>query len=276
MKNLKITLASIFMIALSSVQGQINPAVNLDKTFRILNGPYVNSYTNIDCLTTEFLSFSNYQIFYSNADGNKLECSPRYGYNQEFWVITNVGNNYYTIKNNFANLSIDNLGSSVEGAGIVNKVPNTSDSQKWQFVSIGDNLYKIISKVSGKALTRAGKNMSQKNFTGDFEQKWRISDNSRGNLNDLLPDPKVTVSSIFPNPVTGDYMNVKVNIDRSGSQDYKIYDIQGNLVVNFYENLNKGNNTFQVYVGGISRNGEYVFSLMVDGRAYTKKFFVRR
>jgi hypothetical protein len=158
----------------------------------------------------------------------------------------------------------------------VNKVPTTGDSQKWQFVNIGDNLYKIINKVSGKALTRAGQSMSQKNYTGIIGQKWRLSDNSNGNLSDLLPVPKVTVNSIFPNPVTGDYMSVKVNIDRSGYQDYKIFDMQGNQAKYLYENLNKGDNTFQVYVGNLRKSGQYVFTLYVDGRAYGKAFFVVR
>jgi hypothetical protein len=276
MKKLKITLVALFIIALSSVQAQINPLVNLGKPYRILNGPYINNYSNLDGLTTQFLNFSQDLSSFSSVDGNRLECFPRDGYNEEFWVITSVGNNFYTIRNNHANLSIDNLGSTVQGAGVVNKIPTTGDSQKWQFVNIGDNLYKIVNKVSGRALTRSGKSVSQKNYTGVIGQKWRLSDNSNGNLSDLLPEPKVTVSSIFPNPVTGDYMTVKVTIDRSGYQDYKIFDMQGNQAKYFYENLNKGNNTFQVYVGNLRKSGEYVFTLYVDGRAYGKKFFVTR
>jgi Ricin-type beta-trefoil lectin domain-like/Secretion system C-terminal sorting domain len=276
MKNLKFTLVALFMIALSSVQAQINPLVNLGKPYRILNGPYVNNYSNLDGLTTQFLSFSQDISTFSNLDGNRLECFMRDGYDQEFWVVTNVGGNFYTIRNNHANLSVDNLGSNAEGAGIVNKVPNTSDGQKWQFVSIGDNLYKITNKVSGKALTRSSKSISQKNYTGIIGQKWRLSDNSNGNLSDLLPEPKVTITSIFPNPVTGDYMNVKINIDRSGYQDYKIFNMDGQQSVFFYANLKKGDNTIQVYVRNLIRSGEYVFTLYVDGRAYGKKFLVRR
>ncbi len=278
MKNFKIILVALFMIALSRAEAQINPAVNLGKPYRILNGPYVNSYTNLDGLTTQFVRYifgQDISVF-SSEDGNKLECFKRDGYNEEFWSITNVGAGFYTIRNNHANLSIDNLGSTAEGAGIVNKVPSNSDSQKWKFVSVGNNVYKIINKVSGKALTRSGQSISQKNFIGSFQQKWRLSDNSNGNLDDLLPQPKITISSIFPNPVTGDYMNVKVNIDRSGYQDYKITDTQGNQSVYFYEDLKKGDNTFEVYVGNINKSGEYIFSLIVDGRVFGKKFLVQR
>jgi Ricin-type beta-trefoil lectin domain-like len=227
MKNLKITLAAIFMIAVSSVQAQISPTINLSNPYRVLNGPFENTYTNLNGLTTQFVRYIYGQdiTVFSSEDGNKLECYMRDGYPEEFWIITNVGGGFYTIRNNHVNLSIDNLGSTAEGAGIVNKVPSNSDSQKWQFVSIGDNFYKIINKVSGKALTRSYESISQKNYTGTFEQKWRLSDYTDGNLGFPAPEPKVIISSISPNPVTGDYMTVKVNMDRSDFQQYKIFDM---------------------------------------------------
>ncbi len=276
MKNLKTILVALFMIALSSVQAQISPSINLSNPYRILNGPFVNTYTNLDGLITQFVRLTIGQPEFSNVDGNKVECYMRDGYYEEFWNITNVGDGFYTIRNNYVNLSIDNLGSTAEGADIVNKVPSNSDSQKWQFVSIGSNVYKIINKVSGKALTRSYNSISQKNFTGAFEQKWRLSDYTDGNLGLPVQEPKVTISSIFPNPVTGDYMTVKVNIDRAGFQQYKIFNMQGNLAVFFGESLKEGDNTFQVYVRNLRRSGQYVFSLIVDGKPYSKSFLVRR
>jgi hypothetical protein len=278
MKKLKITLVAIFMIAVSGVQAQISPTINLNNPYRILNGPFENTYTNLNGLTTQFVRYIFGQdiTVFSSEDGNKLECYMRDGYPEEFWIVTNVGGGFYTIRNNHANLNIDNLGSTAEGAGIVNKVPSNGDSQKWQFVSIGDNFYKIINKVSGKALTKSDKSISQKNYTGAFEQKWRLSDYTDGNLGFPTPIPKITISSISPNPVTGDYMTVKVNVDRSGFQQYKIFDLQGNLVVFFGVSLNVGDNTFQVYTRNIRRNGQYVFSLIVNEKPFSKTFLVRR
>jgi Ricin-type beta-trefoil lectin domain-like len=201
MKNLKIILAAIFTIAFSSIHGQIT-GFDLNKPYKLINEIFANGTSN--GLITKCRGFIMNSKVYSHKDGNVLECHKSEDYAEEFWNIKNVGNDYYTITNNSANLSIDNLGSSENSAELVNKIPNGSDSQQWKFISIGVNLYKIVNKVSGLSLTRGVDNNSnsvtQKTFTGDVNQKWKLVINNN-DADMILSQPKNSISSLYPTPV---------------------------------------------------------------------------
>jgi Ricin-type beta-trefoil lectin domain-like len=199
MRNLKIILVAIFTIAFSSIHGQIT-GFDLNKPCKLLTGTFVNGSS--EGLTTKCRGLIMNSKVYSHKDGNTLECNKSDDSAEEFWNIKNISNGFYTITNNSANLSIDNLGSVENGAELVNKTPNEGDSQQWKFISIGANLYQIVNKVSGLSLTRGVDNNTvlQKTFTGDNNQKWKLAINNTDSIEMVLSQPKNSISSLYRTP----------------------------------------------------------------------------
>ena len=99
-----------------------------------------------------------------------------------------LANGTYRVKSRASNLVLDVPNSqSTIGLEIQQYTDNGSSAQKWVFTSLGNGYYKIISAVSGLALSNptsknAGAIVVQSNYTGSMEQQWRVQDMTNGNF----------------------------------------------------------------------------------------------
>jgi hypothetical protein len=104
------------------------------------------------------------------------------GLNQK-WRIKNADLNTYSLSVGQTNMNLDTRwGATKSGSRLMQWAKNSSSSQKWQFIPLGNGYYKIINNSSGRALSvKGGINTTvnnaylvQLNYTGLASQQWRL------------------------------------------------------------------------------------------------------
>jgi hypothetical protein len=78
---------------------------------------------------------------------------------------------------------------------------------------------------------------------------------------------------VFPNPTT-EFVNLEFFIEENQSIDYKIFNLNGQLILNLKEKVSSGLNIKRIETSSLS-NGNYFISISTDKKRFTDKFIVQ-
>jgi arabinogalactan endo-1,4-beta-galactosidase len=124
------------------------------------------------------LALDNYG---STTDGDPVKQYARGASTNQQWIITDLGNGYYTIVNKSSGKALDNAGSTTDGTGMIQWTLSGNYNQQWAITNLGNGYYQIKNRTSGKCLdnigsTTNGQQIQQWTDGGgaDINQQWAI------------------------------------------------------------------------------------------------------
>ena len=84
----------------------------------------------------------------------------------------------------------------------------------------------------------------------------------------------VTDMNIYPNPTENTSVNLVLNSSKATKTTIKIYNVVGQEIYHYDNNLNTGVNTFNINISNYNA-GVYFVSALVDGKNFTQKLIVK-
>lgn len=117
----------------------------------------------------------------STANGAQIIIWDNSNSVNQHWVLTNLGNNVWSIKSAASGLFLDLTGgSSADGTNIIQWGWNGGANQKWLFQKDANGYYSIVSSATNKAIdvngggTANGTKLIEWTVNGGDNQKWSI------------------------------------------------------------------------------------------------------
>ncbi|WP_207513725.1 DUF5005 domain-containing protein [Longitalea luteola] len=143
---------------------------------RSVIGPGTNGFYSI----TNVFSGHAMEVFASStADGGPVVQYANFNFQNQKWVVKDLGSGYFSIMNGFSGKVLDVPGSTNEtGRQLQQYTWNTTNAQQWRIEDVGGGAYRIINRGNGLAVTNqnnatgSGTAITQQPYTGSNAQKW--------------------------------------------------------------------------------------------------------
>lgn len=139
-------------------------------------GPGTNGFYSI----TNVHSGHAMEVFSSaTANGGAVVQYANFGFQNQKWVVKDIGAGYFSFQNGYSGKVLDVPGSTtVTGTQLQQYTWNTSNAQQWSIEDVGGGAYRIINRGNGLAVTNqnnatgSGTPITQEPYTGSNAQKW--------------------------------------------------------------------------------------------------------
>jgi deoxyribonuclease I len=175
-----------------------------------------------------------------------------------------IGNlNTYFFSNKTTNLEYANISGSGAGQYSLKINDSTIDANSIYYISVTNS---AISQASSTAVLKV-------KFVNSEEFNINLSSSKSLGINEK---EKESILSIFPNPVTNNRLNIKINNENLLNCNYElvVYDINAKEI--FKDANILYSNIINLPLEAISKSGrEFLLTLKINGNTYSEKFIIK-